>query len=491
MKKINKIGLGGILVFSLLAGCNKFEEINTDPNATTQVSAALLCTNNILSITQFNSDAAAFIGSNTLPKYVGYANLGQSDGQYNLLGSSYFGGMTVLPNIEKMVQYAKTNVPPPVQNSYEGVAKFVKAWMFYRLTLEMGDIPYSKAGLGAEGESTPKYDSQESILIGVLDELKAADQLFANGGTFLGDPTPYKGDPNKWRRATNSFALKILMTLSKKEDVASLNVKTRFAEIVAGGFLMENTTGYFGLAYSAINKHPFSGTSNMFTSRTLLTTVMVDNLKKLNDWRLFYWAEPAGAQLTAGKTQTDTAAYVGVDPSIDYSLMNAGWGSNAYSIINKRYLAEVATEPRMLLTFAEQQLVLAEARIKGWIATGTAEDYYQQGVKAALATVMAVNSSYSHTMTINQAYINGYFTGEAAFKSTADEQLKQIWMQRYLLNFLQDSEYSYFEYRRNHLPLRWTYPNSETLYNRENLVEAINRQYDGYDEINKVMWLLK
>ena len=138
------------------------------------------------------------------------------------------------------------------------------------------------------------------------------------------------------------------------------------------------------------------------------------------------------------------------------------------------------------------------------------EDYYQQGVKAALATVMAVNSSYSHTMTINQAYINGYFTGEAAFKSTADEQLKQIWMQRYLLNFLQDSEYSYFEYRRNHypdfpinpatslnennrnaLPLRWTYPNSETLYNRENLVEAINRQYDGYDEINKVMWLLK
>jgi hypothetical protein len=83
-------------------------------------------------------------------------------------------------------------------------------------------------------------------------------------------------------------------------------------------------------------------------------------------------------------------------------------------------------------------------------------------------------------------------------------------MQRYILNFMQDAEYSYFEYRRNAypvfpinpatslnennkngLPLRWLYPGSETDYNRENLIEALNIQYDGYDEVNKVMWLLK
>jgi len=43
----------------------------------------------------------------------------------------------------------------------------------------------------------------------------------------------------------------------------------------------------------------------------------------------------------------------------------------------------------------------------------------------------------------------------------------------------------------NALPLRCLYPESETSYNQENLIEALNRQYDGYDEINKVMWLLK
>lgn len=510
MKKTYKIGIGSFLFVFVLTGCSKFTDINTNSNATTQVSASLLATNNILSITRWGSDAKAFISNSATAKYVGYANEGQLDAQYNKFGSSSFGGMTVLPNIDKMLEYAAANVSPAMQNSYQGVAKFVKSWAFFRMTMEMGDIPYSEAGLGETGLAKPKYDAQETIFKNILDDLKAADQFFASGVTFTGDPTPYNGDPVKWRKATNAFALKVLMTLSKKEGVASLNVKTRFAEIVTAGNLMDNTTGYFGLAFSAVNKHPLSGTSNLFTSRTLLSTLLLDNLKKLNDRRLFYWAEPAAAQIAAGKTQTDTAAYVGVDVAMDYAGMNAGWSSNKYSILNLRYLTELATEPRMLLTYAEQQLVLAEARVKGWISTSTAEAYYQLGVKAALAHIMGTNGSFAHGITINQAYIDGYFTGEAAFKTTTDEQLKQIWMQRYILNFMQDGLYSYFEYRRNAypvfpinpatslnennksgIPVRWMYPGSETLYNRDNLVTALNSQYGGFDEINKVMWLLK
>ena len=145
-----------------------------------------------------------------------------------------------------------------------------------------------------------------------------------------------------------------------------------------------------------------------------------------------------------------------------------------------------------------------------WITAGTAQNYYEEGVKAALALIMATKSSYAHTVPIDQTYINGYFTGEAAFKSTTDEQLKQIWMQEYLLRYMQDADFSYFEYRRNHypdfpinpatslnenntsaIPMRCLYPGSEASYNRQNLIDALNRQYDGYDEINKIMWLLK
>ncbi|TSA38746.1 MAG: SusD/RagB family nutrient-binding outer membrane lipoprotein [Porphyromonadaceae bacterium] len=509
MKKIyNSFKIVFLLILSLLVSCSKFEDINTNPDATTQVSSSLLCTNVVLSIARFSGrDAKSYLTDNALPKYIGYANEGQMGAQYNSIGSSSFEAMTILPDIDKMLEYAKGSV---LEDSYKGVAHFARAYMFFRLTMEMGDIPYSESNLGATGNYRPKYDRQEEILIGILNELKAADTSFANGRTFSGDPTPYNGNPAKWQKATNALALKILMTLSKKEGVASLEVKKRFQEIVAAGNLMESTTGFFGLNYSTQNKHPLSGTSNLFTSRTIISSLLINNLKKLNDRRMFYYAEPAGAKISAGKTQSDTAAYVGVDVSMDYASMNTGHSANAYSLLNKRYLTEAACEPRMLLTFAEQQLIIAEAIVRGWITTGTAQTYYQEGVKSALASIMATKSTYAHTKVIDQVYINGYFTGEAAFKATEDEQLKQIWMQRYILNFMQDAQYSYFEYRRNGypefpinpatslnennkngLPLRWLYPGSETDYNRENLVDALNNQYDGYDEINKVMWLLK
>ncbi len=491
----------------LFVGCSKFDEINTNPDTSTQVSASMLCTGVILKIAKFGGrDAKAYIAEDALSKYLGYANEGQMAEQYNLIGSGDFSPMTILPNIDQMLTYAQGSV---MENSYKGVAKFATAYMFFRETMQMGDIPYSEAGKGIDGKYKPKYDAQEDIFKGILDDLKQADQFFATGVTFTGDPTPFNGDPAKWRRATNAFALKVLMTLSKKESDANLNIKARFAEIVNGNNLLNDPTSYFGLVYSTQNPHPVSGTNDLFTSRTLISSLLIDNLKNLNDRRMYYYAEPAGAQITAGKTQDDPDAYIGVDVSMDYAAMNAGYSANTYSLLNKRYLMEQASEPRMLMTFAEQQLILAEGVINGWIS-GSAEDYYKSGVKSALGYIMATKASYAHGMAIDQNYINNYFTGEAAFKSTPDDQLKQIWMQRYILNFMQNAESSYFEYRRTQypvfpinpstslntnnpggIPMRWLYPGSETNYNRANLIDALNRQYDGFDEINKLMWLLK
>ena len=510
MKKIeNYIRITGVMLLSIimLIGCNNFDDLNRNPDDTTKVSASLLATTVILRVTKFaGKDGKSFISDNALPKYVGYANEGQLDAQYNKVGESSFGGMTILPNIQKMIEYATGT---PLEDSYRGVGAYAKAYAFYRMTMEMGDIPYTDAGKGADGVYKVKYDKQEQVLESILNELKAADQYFAKGQTFSGDPTPYKGDPVKWRKAVNAITLKVLMTISKKETIGSINVKSRFAEIVAAGNIMDNSTGFFGLNYSSQNKHPLSGTNDIFTSRTVLSSLFIDNLKSLNDRRMYYFAEPAGAQIAGGKTESNPAAYIGVDISIDYSKMNLGHSNNQYSLINKRYLKEEASDPLRLMTFAEQQLILAEAVIKGWIS-GSAKTYYEAGVKAALSDVMSRNASYAHGMPITQAYIDGYFTGEAEFKSSAPDQLKQIWLQRYILQFFQDSESSFFEYRRNKypvfpinpesslnennknaIPMRWLYPGSETNYNRENLIEALASQYEGYDEINKIMWILK
>jgi len=508
MKNKNKyIRLGIVCFLFMLVNCNKFDEINTNPDAVTQVPSSMECTNIILSILERGGDAMGYISENTLPKYVGFTVLGQNSAQYNRLGGGSFSGMTILPNIDAMLNSAKGSV---MENSYKGVASFAKAYTFFNMTMWMGDIPYSEAGKGLEGLYKPKYDTQEEVFIAILNELKAADQFFANGVRFEGDPTPYEGDPVKWRKATNAFALRVLMSLSKKEDVVSLDVKNRFSEIVAAGNLMEISTGYWGLSYSAQNTHPLYSVNSMFTPKTVISSLLVNSLVNLNDRRLFYFGEPAPVMIVLGEIESHFGAYVGVDVSMDYGDMNNLFKGDRLSILNKRYTMEVACEPRMMMTYAEQQLMLAEARVRGWINTSTAQVYYEEGVKAALADIMATNASYAHSVPINQAYINGYFTGEAAFKATTNEQLEQIWLQGYILRFMQDAEFSYFEYRRNNypdfpinpatslnenkpdaIPLRSLYPGSETSYNRENLVEALNRQYEGYDEINKVMWILK
>jgi hypothetical protein len=437
MKKINRIikSIGIFLWIGIIAGCSNFEDINTNPDTITKSNASMQCTGVILSNLNFGGrDAKAYLVPNALSKYIGYVNETQMVEQYNQFSNGYFGSMTNVPNIDKMVEYSTGT---PMEYSYRGLAKFLRAYMFYRLTMKMGDIPYSEVGQGLSNNYTPKYDAQKDVLIGILDELKEADAYFAKGVAFTGDPTPYNGDPTKWRKASNAFALRVLMSLSNKDSDASLNIKGRFADIVNGGFLLDASTGFLGLNYNSVQKHPLSGTNNLFTSRTLISSLLVDELKLLSDRRLFYYAEPAKQQLNAGKTASDFDAYVGPDVSRDYSTLTAEYLTGQYSALNLRYLNDPTSEPRMMVSYAEQELILAEARILNWITTGTAENYYQEGVKSALKAQMGTNGAvYAHGMAITQAYIDNYFTGEAAFKATSDEQLKQIWFQRYILNFM-------------------------------------------------------
>ena len=41
------------------------------------------------------------------------------------------------------------------------------------------------------------------------------------------------------------------------------------------------------------------------------------------------------------------------------------------------------------------------------------------------------------------------------------------------------------------LPMRWMYPKSESDYNLEHQNEALERQFGGMDDVNKLMWILQ
>lgn len=76
------------------------------------------------------------------------------------------------------------------------------------------------------------------MFLTILNDLRESSRLFASAATFKGDPV-YNGDPLLWRKNVNSFTLRVLNMLSKKQTVGSINVRDLF-EQVAKEPLMEN-----------------------------------------------------------------------------------------------------------------------------------------------------------------------------------------------------------------------------------------------------------
>lgn len=236
---------------------------------------------------------------------------------------------------------------------------------------------------------------------------------------------------------------------------------------------------------------------------------MVDNLKDLNDYRLFYFGEPTLRNIKNGMLENDMDSYAGVDVSASIQNIDVLYNDSVASALNNRYAALHAAEPYNLISYAEQNLIIAEAIELGW-TSGSAQGYYEEGVKSALRQVADTDAKYAHGSAIDETYIQNYFVGNAAYKSNKQDRLEQIWMQKYILHFMQDPVISFYEYRRvdypnfpidpstnqndyapNKIPLRWLYPTVESNKNKNNLNDALIRQFgEPNDNINNVMWLL-
>jgi len=45
--------------------------------------------------------------------------------------------------------------------------------------------------------------------------------------------------------------------------------------------------------------------------------------------------------------------------------------------------------------------------------------------------------------------------------------------------------------KTDRIPVRFMYPSSESSYNTDNLQKAIDNQFNGNDNVNEEMWILK
>jgi hypothetical protein len=153
------------------------------------------------------------------------------------------------------------------------------------------------------------------------------------------------------------------------------------------------------------------------------------------------------------------------------------------------------TAPAFFVTASQTQLLLAEARSKGWITTGTAAAYYTAGIKAHMEQL----ASYDAASAISASTIQAFTDANPLDDSKA---LEQINTQYWVSSFLNGPE-AWANFRRSGFPAltpnpypgksitgqfirRLTYPNSEISVNSINIKAAIAKQ--GADNLDTRVW---
>jgi hypothetical protein len=462
-----------------------------------------------------SSDGKWYFGDHMVSKHISWGEGFVEDNQYNNFGRSGFGVYTELTNAMKMMEIADETD----KDAYTGLFLFIKAQRLFDVTISLGDIPYSEALKALDGITSPKYDTQKEVMRQILDDLDAAYEHFSKATrNFEGDITHFDGNLEKWKRVVSMLQLKVLINLSKKESDSDLNVKGRFAKIVAERQLMLSNDDNLQRTYGtqASNQYPMyvlgGNRNSMYPD---MTVTVMNPLKQYEDYRLFSLAEPCKAKIEAGVSESDWDAYGCVDPSWKYTetiipYRNAG----NVSLINNRFFEIQQGQPTIIHGYAEQNFILAEARLRGWITSGDANEYYKEGIRASMKFIAAhTPEKYAHGKPVTDEWIESFLKKSEIQLKTSDglspENLEKIITQKYLAAFMHETYNSYYEYRRtgypvfpinpetnrnsipDKIPVRWMYSTNEYQYNRENVVEAVQRQFGGNDDVNELMWILK
>jgi hypothetical protein len=404
------------------------------------------------------------------------------------------------------------------------------------MSLEMGDIPMNDALQGLDN-LTPAYDSQKDVFKQAFDWLESANTdlggLQTSENNLQGD-IYLDNDLEKWQKVVNTFRLRLLIHLSIKADAADasdLQIKQQFNAIVSdpGKYpLMSNSSD--NLEYKYIyptNKYPKNpGNFGFDALRENCSDTYISLLTSFQDPRVYLTCEPATA-LFNESDPVNFSAFIGANPGEDQGIMYAKANAGEYSLLNRyRYYRTFTAENCIQVGYPEMCFNIAEGINRGWVpslSATDAENYYKKGIFASMAfygipvsgsmSVYFFKQGYSiddpaafNTYNIDVDIDSYYVQTGVKYDGNTPAGLTQILQQRYLALYSHSGLESYFTYRRTGVPvfgtgpgtgnsgriaMRFQYPSTEISTNTSNYNAALTNQFDGDDDINGSMWLLK
>lgn len=401
---------------------------------------------------------------------------------------------------------AKTKDVPSRSNLYH-MARIFQAYTFMVLTDEYGDIPYSEGGAGYTDQVFfPKYDKQQDIYNDIIKELTEASAALNAGGTIETSDLLYAGNVTKWKKFANSLLLRAGMRLVKADATKAQAVVTAAA---AAGVITDNADDAY-IRHDANYTQPIGGTLNGSEAANFyLTKPFVDQLKNTSDPRLSaiavrYVGATSGNGQTAAAGNTSAAVQIGMPMGKDNGTVVAQATADGlasfydYSQADRRRILKISS-PVFLVTASQSLLLLAEARYRGWISSGSAAQYFADGIKAHMDQMVLFDPACAVSAGARDTYVNNT-------PLNSGTELDQINTQYWISSFLNGPE-AFANFRRSGFPVltpnpygqpnnpdvpngtfirRLTYPTSEIAVNTTNVNEAIARQ--GADKLSTKVW---
>jgi len=509
MKKI-KLYITAFLAVALFAvGCDKgFDEINTSKIDLKTTNPAYLFNSAIIDVTGRG-------GNYILQEFgviqwmVSPFGASQVGANYNQWTDKQNEPWNFFQNaIPKTVEVVRMTKGDDRKQNLHNAARIWKAYVFMQITDAYGDIPYFQAGLGyTEQIITPEYNTQQVIYTDLLKELDEASAALDPAKEVISGELLYGGNVANWKKLGYSLLLRAAMRLSKV-DPATAETYVKKA-VAANSFMSSNSD-------NAIMKHTpeFQNSYGNWLSSTergnlYATKTFVEFLRSKNDPRLgvflyrFEGATTSAQQTDARKTK-DPAKQRGMPIGysnltiVDQFTVEGVVAIHDFSQFDHTYFFNNSA-PQFHCTYAQTQLLLAEAMVRGW-ATGDPKVAFENAVRADMARLAQFNSA----AVVPAAAIDAYIAAHPLDVSSTEAALEQINYEYWIATFPLSTE-AWANWRRTGYPVlpvnpypssqvpgdfirRHLYPEIEKITNKENLEAALNRQFPQGEKMNSRIW---
>ncbi len=487
----------GTTALLILSGCtSKFEEINTDPDAL----AEGVPTNQLGYVLRYT--AAQYGALDATEAWAGYIVAIQYTDNYQYLSSNNTYGNKFACCYRCMEQLndilSQTEEKADEVRSIRWAVRIWQQFLWLWTTDQFGPIPYTEACKLEEDIAEPKYDSQDVIYAGILADLKTiADEMAsqsASGSIGDGDFL-FGGDVTLWRKFCNSLRLRAAMRIVEVNESLA---KSTIEEI--GGNLStypvldsSDDNAYFYWTGSSPYYEPYY---DNFRTRDDhgMSDIFVDYLVENNDPRISSVAKSVqeNAGYVPGEDEDEnTKTYVGYYNGAIGQPSNL----NAVSRIGTMYRENGAGFTPFLKS-CENYFILAEAALRGWNVSLSAQNAYETAVQLSM-----------DDNNISDADAAAYMEDFGAYQGT----LEQIYMEEWVALFKNNVE-AWSLYRRtgyptlipesgnypgencaygvgvhNDVPFRMPYPENEFNYNTAN-VNAASANIVDYTWGEQMWW---